>query len=92
MYVPDSNLVQDDDESEPAGRSASTMGADHLGHDENPTHFQTSHVVITTTKVSCWRNSFKGEYSQSLLLLEFIMTKNCCYSEFFLYGKDSARM
>jgi hypothetical protein len=55
MYVPDSHLVQDDDEPEPTGRSASTMGADHIGHDKNPTPVQTSHVVITTTKVSCWR-------------------------------------
>jgi hypothetical protein len=52
MYVPDSHLVQDDDEPEPTGRSASMAGADQLGHDENPTPVQTSHVVITTTKVS----------------------------------------
>ncbi|XP_069696328.1 dmX-like protein 2 isoform X4 [Periplaneta americana] len=51
MYVPDSHLVQDDDEPEPTGRSASIAGADQLGHDENPTPVQTSHVVITTTKV-----------------------------------------
>jgi hypothetical protein len=55
MYVPDSHLVQDDDEPEPTGRSASTAGADHIGHDESATPVQTSHVVITTTKVSCWR-------------------------------------
>lgn len=55
MYVPDSQLVQDDDEPEPTGRSASTADADHIGHDENPTAVQTSHVVITTTKVSCRR-------------------------------------
>jgi hypothetical protein len=53
MYVPDSNLVQDDDEPEPTGRSTSMSGAYQLGHDENPTPVQTSHVVITTTKVSC---------------------------------------
>jgi hypothetical protein len=52
MYVPDSHLVQDEDEPEQTGRSASTAGADQLGHDENPTPVQTSHVVITTTKVS----------------------------------------
>lgn len=51
MYVPDSNLVQDDDEPEPTGRSASMSVADQLGHDENLTPVQTSHVVITTTKV-----------------------------------------
>lgn len=51
MYVPDSNLVQDDDEPEPTGRSTSMSGAYQLGHDENPTPVQTSHVVITTTKV-----------------------------------------
>jgi glycine/serine hydroxymethyltransferase len=27
--------------------------ADQLGHDENPAPVRTSHVVITTTKVSC---------------------------------------
>ena len=53
MYVPDSNLVQDDDEPEPTGRSASMSVADQLGHDENLAPVQTSHVVITTTKVSC---------------------------------------
>lgn len=51
MYVPDSNLVQDDDEPEPTGRSASMSVADQLGHDENPAPVQTSHVIITTTKV-----------------------------------------
>ncbi|XP_023723664.1 dmX-like protein 2 isoform X1 [Cryptotermes secundus] len=51
MYVPDSHLVQDDDEPEPTGRSASTAGADQVGRDENLTPVQTSHVVITTTKV-----------------------------------------
>lgn len=53
MYVPDSNLVQDDDELEPTGRSASMSCGDQLGHDDNPTPVQTSHVVITTTKVRC---------------------------------------
>jgi hypothetical protein len=52
MYVPDSQLVQDDDEAEPTGRSASTAGAETLAHDDNPAPVQTSHVVITTTKVS----------------------------------------
>ncbi|PSN54280.1 DmX-like protein 2 [Blattella germanica] len=50
MYVPDSQLVQDDDELEPTGRSASTAGVDHLGQEDNPAPVQTSHVVITTTK------------------------------------------
>jgi hypothetical protein len=62
MYVPDSRLVQDDDELEPTGRSASMAGADQLGHDENPTPVQTSHVVITTTKVSF----LKGEKKEFL--------------------------
>lgn len=53
MYVPDSNLVQDDDEPEQTGRSASMSVADQLGQDENPAPVKTSHVVITTTKVSC---------------------------------------
>jgi len=53
MYVPDSNLVQDDDEPEATGRSGSMSVADQLGHDENPAPVRTSHVVITTTKVSC---------------------------------------
>jgi hypothetical protein len=61
MYVPDSNLVQDDEEPEPTGRSASTAGADQLGHDENLAPVQTSHVVITTTKVS-WLKEKKTEY------------------------------
>jgi hypothetical protein len=52
MYVPDSNLVQDDDEPDPTGRSASMSVADQLGQDENPAPVKTSHVVITTTKVS----------------------------------------
>ncbi|XP_066993059.2 dmX-like protein 2 isoform X2 [Anabrus simplex] len=50
MYVPDSHLVQDDDDLEPTGRSASMAGGDHPGPDEHA-HVQTSHVVIVTTKV-----------------------------------------
>ena len=52
MYVPDSQLVQDDDDGEPTGRSTSTAVGDTLAHDDNPAPVQTSHVVITTTKVS----------------------------------------
>jgi hypothetical protein len=66
MYVPDSHLVQDDDDPEPTGRSASTAGADHLGHDENQTPVQTSHVVITTTKVSSLREEEEGSLSNPL--------------------------
>jgi hypothetical protein len=70
MYVPDSNLVQDDDEPEPTGRSASMSVGNHLGHNENPAPVQTSHVVITTTKVSC-RNPSGPLLNANSILLPF---------------------
>ncbi|XP_047120921.1 dmX-like protein 2 [Schistocerca piceifrons] len=53
MYVPDSQLVQDDDEAESGGGGGRTasIGTDHAMRDDEPTPMQTSHVIITTTKV-----------------------------------------
>lgn len=54
MYVPDSHIVQDDEDVEAHLRTSSA---------EQPTaseNIQTSHVLITTTKVSnlCYFSSF----------------------------------
>nr|CAD7457418.1 unnamed protein product [Timema tahoe] len=50
MYVPDSHLIQDEDDGEERqGRSASMSAGDQLGDHAIPV--QASHVVISTTKV-----------------------------------------
>nr|CAD7199841.1 unnamed protein product [Timema douglasi] len=50
MYVPDSHLIQDEDDGEERqGRSASMSAGDQLGEHALPV--QASHVVISTTKV-----------------------------------------
>lgn len=57
MYVPDSQLVQDDDEMDNSGK----LGATHLGGEETtqPTLSAFApHIIISTTKVS----SFKHKY------------------------------
>lgn len=51
MYVPDSRLVQDDDEVDPSGRSSSFGAAENMMRDDEIPPIQTSHVVIATTKV-----------------------------------------
>lgn len=48
MYVPDSQLIQDDDDVESSGRSgACVMGADNEIHSS----LSTPHILISTTKV-----------------------------------------
>lgn len=59
MYVPDSQLVQDEDDLESAGR----QGAG-LEEDGNTGGIQTPHVSISTTKVKLVsiKNSFTFSY------------------------------
>jgi len=53
MYVPDSRLVQDEEENESTGRHASTTTTTGDIRDERASaNVQAPHVLISTTKVS----------------------------------------
>lgn len=52
MYVPDSQLVQDDEENESTGRhNSTTTTAGEMRDDRHAPHMHAPHVLITTTKV-----------------------------------------
>lgn len=65
MYVPDSQLVQDDDDVESSGRS----GACGIGGDnEMDSSLSAPHILISTTKVRAARTRLRQIFARFLLL------------------------